>query len=73
MARTIGKVWIRKIKKMIDESGLFNCEEGFQYVKEKLPLEVFDIWEAAYSEIRRIVWDYMCSDQYKPKKEFPWQ
>ena len=61
MARTIGKRWIRRIKELVDEANkknMFGVIEVFEYVKENLPEEVFDIWESAYSEIQGVSDDY---------------
>ena len=62
MARTIGKRNILLIKELVREakaSGLAYHGDVEKYVIEKLPSEMWDTWEGADSEIRRIIWDYL--------------
>ena len=62
MARTIGKKNVALVKKLTlieaeknDKfTGVVNIEDS---VIEKLPTELWDIWESADAEIRRIIWD----------------
>ena len=67
MARTIGKVKIKKLKELVNKvieeehDNLFNMDISKNAVEEKVidrvPEEWFDIWESAWSEINRIVQD----------------
>lgn len=67
MARTIGKRNIKSVQKFVQEK-----MDDKAYGEVLIPSAVFekmmehqeyssmlDIWEGAYSEIERIVWDYM--------------
>jgi len=66
--RTIGGKWKNRVKKVVDEAnskGIFGLNETFEYVKEKLPVTVFEIWEGAYSEIQRIAMDYNMEKIYR--------
>lgn len=62
MARTIGKKNVALVKKLtlieVEKNdkftGVVNIEDS---VIEKLPTELWDIWESADAEIRRIIWD----------------
>ena len=62
MARTIGKKNIALVKKLtlieVEKNdkftGVVNIEDS---VIEKLPAHLWDIWESADAEIRRIIWD----------------
>jgi predicted AAA+ superfamily ATPase/ribosomal protein L37AE/L43A len=72
-ARTIGPEWKKEVKRLVYEanaSGIDNNDEVFEYVKEKLPLEVFDTWESAHDEIDNLCSDYNMADD-KPKRA-PW-
>ncbi len=63
MARTIGKKNVALVEKLTRKAmennddlftGVVNVEDS---VVEKLPASLWDIWEAADAEIRRIIWD----------------
>ena len=59
--RTIGAKWKAEVRRLVKEAnkqGIYNNDEVFEYVKEKLPVEAFETWEAAYSEIERLSHDF---------------
>ena len=69
--RSIGKVKIKKLKAIIKEefdNAKSNSLMGFtsgidhkkldQTVLDRIPVEWFDTWESAYSEIHNIIDDY---------------
>jgi hypothetical protein len=71
MARTIGKVKIRKLKAIIREEianeklklfSDFNWKNVDEKVIDRLPLEWWDIWESGHDEIHRILND--CTSEY---------
>lgn len=65
MARTIGKVKIRKLKAIISEEikkatnpfGEVNWVKAETRVRERIPSDWYDTWESAWSEIDRIIND----------------
>lgn len=63
MARTIGKVKIRKLKELVkevyDNRDPYNWRGHFLHeaVKERVPEAWFDIWESGWAEIERIISD----------------
>jgi len=60
--RTIGKKNKTLVRKLTQQA--FDRHERyiFEYVKEKLPLHVFDTWEGAYNEVERLVDDIIMED-----------
>lgn len=67
MARTIGKIKIKKLKekviKVIEEekNNLFGMDVSWVTVREKvedrIPVEWFDTWESAWAEMHNIIED----------------
>jgi len=60
--RSIGKRWIKEVKRLVDvakKNGFENIMQIQDYVRTELPEEVFDTWEMAYQEINGIVHDYV--------------
>ena len=61
--RSIGKVNIRKLSKLIDEEytrDLFGCTNYCAIearVLDRIPEEWYGIWESAHTEIRRLTLD----------------
>jgi len=67
-ARTIGVKFKNLVKKLVlqeNARGSGNPYYVLEAVKEKLPQEVFDSWEGAYSEIERLVFDTNMSGVHK--------
>ena len=72
-ARTIGEKWIKEVKNIIDraeENGLTGINEIFEDVINKLPLKVFDIWEGSYTEVQRIVNDYVMRERNSSRNSY---
>jgi len=73
--RSIGKINIKKLKLKVREvveeekNNLFGLDIQWQFipdkVKERLPVEWFDLWESAWSEIDRIINDEICQIKYR--------
>jgi hypothetical protein len=57
VARTIGKVKIRKLKCIVTEMWTKNRNVSEEEIINALPPDWWDTWESADSEIRRIVSD----------------
>ena len=72
--RSIGKINIKKLKLKVREvveeekNNLFGLDIQWQFipdkVKERLPVEWFDLWESAWSEIDRVIDDEICQILY---------
>jgi hypothetical protein len=62
--RSIGKVKIKKLKRIVAEEFAKDRYISNEYVITKVPTEWFDIWEMAYQEIHRIVYDELMNLTY---------
>lgn len=60
-ARSIGKVNIKKLNKIIFDEWTKNHDVEESEIVDKCPVEWWDLWEAADSEIRRIIYDQLAS------------
>jgi hypothetical protein len=74
--RTIGKKNISLVKELVRRArseGLEGSYEIEQYVIGKLPIKLWETWEEADQEIRRIIFDYVSELAYKsnPKEKSP--
>ena len=75
MARTIGKIKIKKLKALVhkvmeeEKHSLFGWNPNYNSirykVKDRVPEEWFDIWEMGWAEIDRIIDDEICKIIYK--------
>ena len=63
MARTIGKIKIKKLKDLIMRKAkefeplALNTYQCMEAIRLEIPEEYFDTWESAWSEIDRIIND----------------
>jgi len=64
-ARSIGKVNIKKLNKIILDEWTKNNDVAEDEITEKLPTEWWDTWESADSQIRRIIYDQLMSFGWK--------
>jgi hypothetical protein len=55
--RSIGKVKIKKLKKIIADMYAVNHNVTDQEVLDQIPSNWYDTWESAWSEINRLVSD----------------
>ena len=73
MARSIGKRNIDKLKRIVAEEyarkDLFGqppSGKALHYaIGERVPVEWFDIWESAWAEIERIIYDEISALTYR--------
>lgn len=77
MARTIGKIRIRKLKALVqlklEESGFYEGQDWAgstvtKAVENEVPEEWYDTWESAWEEINRIVDDELTKLVYRGRK-----
>ena len=59
--RSIGKVNIRKLKKIVEEEHAKGIASVRERIRERIPSEWYDSWESAYSEIERLIDDMLCA------------
>jgi len=72
MARSIGKIKIKKLQAMVQknyditksEFYMFNHQEFTNRMRKDIPSEWYDIWEMAYQEINRVVGDKLVKLMY---------
>ena len=62
MARTIGKDNLSKLRIITRKMWLVDHNVSEDTVCNALPAEWFEVWEAAWQEIHREVWDTLSSD-----------
>jgi len=67
--RSIGKVKIRRLNKLVDSLYYTYKSELGEYelsnkIKDSVPSEWFDIWESAWCEIERLINDRLCKLRY---------
>jgi len=58
--RSIGKKNIRLIKEAVvkaKQAGLTGAKEIEQRVEDLIPDSVWGVWEGAYDEVKRVIWD----------------
>ncbi len=61
MARTIGVKYKNLVKRLVVEARskeIYGNHAIFEYVQDKLPIEIWDTWEMAYSEVDNLVSSY---------------
>ena len=56
-ARSIGKVNVKKLKKIVADEWAKNNDVTVEAIEDLLPEEWYDTWESAHDEIRRLVYD----------------
>lgn len=57
MARSIGKVKIKKLETIVRECYAAGKKDHDTIIRDHVPAEWLDIWESAWSEVQRIVDD----------------
>ena len=63
MARTIGKkniATVQRLTRVAVNRGEKNVQD---WVMDNVDVNVFDIWESAYDEIQRVIWDEIWKDR----------
>jgi len=63
--RSIGKVNIRKLRKIVEEEHAKGEASVNERIRERIPAEWYDSWESAYSEIERLIDDMLSEIRYK--------
>jgi len=73
MARSIGKVNLRKLKGLV-QNAIKECSTPYngtdyqkvrELVSDRVPDEWFDIWEGAYNEISNSIEDFIMEAVYR--------